>query len=86
MHILQVGKQIAAMYNSTIPGSSPDVYEMIRAVERAGYLCPGNAMMYEWLPMKVMPCAHVQHHAIFECSMSVTHFILSGQCDHLTVI
>lgn len=41
-YILQIGKQIAAMYESTVPGSSPHIHEMIRTVERAQHLCPGD--------------------------------------------
>ena len=46
---LQLGNQIAAMYEATIPGSISHINEVVRTVERAQYLCSGDVCTcYIW--------------------------------------
>lgn len=58
LYTLQLGNQIAAMYEATIPGSVSHINEVVRTVERAQYLCSGQFCMH----MRIMPV-----HALCTC-------------------
>ncbi|KAL3149368.1 hypothetical protein ABBQ32_002171 [Trebouxia sp. C0010 RCD-2024] len=42
LRLPQISKQIAAIYQSTVPGSSAHIHEMVRNIERAECLSPGS--------------------------------------------